>query len=84
MTRKRFVKICMSRGVQRDCANDWADSVSQYGSYDELFRQIKPDLCLMPLRKSIKTVGDSFKKVGRAAEDLKETVLDQFALFFRK
>lgn len=83
MTRKRFVKICMSHGMQRDYANACALSVSQYASYDELFCQIKPMLYWMPLRKSIKKAGASFKKIGRAAEELRGTMLDRFALAFR-
>ena len=35
MTRKRFVKLCMATGMQRNLANIHADSARRSGSYQE-------------------------------------------------
>lgn len=82
MTRKRFVKICMSHGMQRNTANEYTAGVAQYESYDELFQQIKPDLYYIPLRKAVDKVGVAFEKMGHAAEKLAENALEKFTFAF--
>ncbi len=44
MTRKRFVKLVMSCGIQRNQANELAKEVKTYGSYDEMYKHYRPGL----------------------------------------
>ncbi|MDO5549418.1 MAG: hypothetical protein Q4F79_13160 [Eubacteriales bacterium] len=44
MTRKRFIKLCMANGMQRNAANEQAKSVSMFGSYELMYQEIEESL----------------------------------------
>lgn len=53
MTRKRFVKLAMSRGIRRNDAEEVAQKVSEAGAYDELYRTLTLELDVYPLMRAL-------------------------------
>lgn len=52
MTRKRFIKLCMANGMQRNAANEQAKRVGMYGSYEVMYQKIEGH-CIDCVRKQI-------------------------------
>lgn len=44
MKKKRFLKLVMSYGIQRDKAARMAARVGEFGSYEALFLSLRPSL----------------------------------------
>ncbi len=61
MKKKRFLRLVMSYGVQRNEAARIAAGVGASGSYEALFASIRP--CL-----AVRSLGVAFRRIGKAAE----------------
>ena len=49
MKKKRFLKLVMSYGIQRDKAARMAARVGEFGSYEALFLSLRPSLAFLSL-----------------------------------
>ena len=64
MTRKKFVKMLMSRGLSRNKANAYADKVNaEKGTYEKRYKDLGP---VFNLAKAFKETSDSFVVFGEA------------------
>lgn len=82
MTRKRFVKLLMSRGVSRNRANVCARrAIEAYGSYDKASAQIVQQtltVCVEGMewfKETLRRISDVIADVIRQDEELAEKCL---------
>lgn len=79
MTRKRFIKLCMSIGYSRNQANALArlclKSNSTYNSY---FRLIKMKKAFEDVGVSIESLAKAFQWMGRFVADTCQPILTKF------
>ena len=73
MKKKRFIRLIMSYGVQRNEANLLARTVSEFGSYEALYTRAFAMLVFRPLGLGFKRLADevmqatdAFKRFARA------------------
>lgn len=74
MTRKRFMRLVMARGIQRNEAARMAQNVAAFSSYDRLYAHYGVLLAFRPLSTSL-------RKFGRAVEKAAKAFGDSFAVF---
>lgn len=76
MKRKRFIKLVMSSGIQRNEAARIALRVGEFGSYEELYRHYRVTLAFRPAILAFRRMGKAFKK---AAENQFRAFKEAFA-----
>lgn len=57
MKKKRFLKLVMSYGIQRDKAARMAARVGEFGSYEALFLSLRPSLAFWQMGATARRVG---------------------------
>lgn len=62
MKRKRFVKLVMSQGIQRNEAERMARNVAVFGSYKSLYEHYRLMLAFRPAILAFRRMGKAFKK----------------------
>lgn len=65
MKKKRFIKLLMARGFQRNEAAAIASRVAMYGSYKELHESLHLALAFYPLRLALIRAGRAALALGR-------------------
>lgn len=63
MTRKRFVKLAMSRGIRRNDAEEVAQRVSEAGTYDELYQTLTLELDVYPWMRALDDVTEIISQI---------------------
>lgn len=78
MTRKRFIKLCMSLGYQRNIANGLAElCVRQNSSYQEYFETVKRS-------KAIENAGVSLQSVIASFRDMCVIIVETLIPVFKR
>lgn len=54
MKKKRFLKLVMSYGIQRDKAARMAARVGKFGSYEALFLSLRPSLAFWQMGAAVR------------------------------
>lgn len=75
MKKKRFLRLVMSYGVQRNEAARMAARVGASGSYEALFASIRPWL-------AVRSLGLAFRRIGKTAVTAVRGIRDDFAAAF--
>lgn len=57
MKKKRFLKLVMSYGIQRDKAARMAARVGKFGSYEALFLSLRPSLAFWQMGAAVRKAG---------------------------
>ena len=70
MKKKRFLKLVMSYGIQRDKAARMAASVGEFGSYEALFLSLRPSLAFWQMGATARRVGRTIRQATRAFGDM--------------
>ena len=73
MTKKRFVKLAMSHGMNRNEAEDLAKCVLVYGSYDTMYAEKSATWAMLRLSQS-------FQKISVTAEEAAEIIRRWFII----
>lgn len=66
MTKKRFVKLAMSHGMSRNEANQLAQSVLVYGSYDTMYAEKRATWAVLRLSRSFWKLGVTAAEAARS------------------
>lgn len=70
MKKKRFLKLVMSYGIQRDKAARMADRVGEFGSYEALFSSLRPSLAFWQMGAAVRRAGRTIRQAARAFGDM--------------
>lgn len=70
MKKKRFLKLVMSYGIQRDKAARMAARVGEFGSYEALFLSLRPSLAFWQMGATARRVGRTIRQAARAFGDM--------------
>ena len=70
MKKKRFLKLVMSYGIQRDKAARMAARVGEFGSYEALFLPLRPSLAFWQMGATARRVGRTIRQAARAFGDM--------------
>lgn len=66
MKKKRFMRLLMARGIQRNEATEIARRVADYGSYSVLYESLRLWLVFYPLKMATIRAGRHFARMGKA------------------
>ena len=70
MKKKRFLKLVMSYGIQRDKAARMAARVGEFGSYEALFLSLRPSLAFWQMGATVRKAGRTIRQAARAFGDM--------------
>ena len=70
MKKKRFLKLVMSYGIQRDKAARMAARVGEFGSYEALFSFLRPSLEFWQMGAAARMAGRTIRQADRAFGDM--------------
>ena len=70
MKKKRFLKLVMSYGIQRDKAARMAARVGKFGSYEALFLSLRPSLAFWQMGAAVRKAGRTIRQDARAFGDM--------------
>ena len=70
MKKKRFLKLVMSYGIQRDKAARMAARVGEFGSYEALFLSLRPSLVFWQMGAAARRAGRTIRQAARAFGDM--------------
>lgn len=70
MKKKRFLKLVMSYGIQRDKAARMAARVGKFGSYEALFLSLRPSLAFWQMGAAVRKAGRTIRQAARAFGDM--------------
>ena len=70
MKKKRFLKLVMSYGIQRDKAARMAARVDEFGSYEALFLSLRPSLAFWQMGATVRKAGRTIRQAARAFGDM--------------
>lgn len=70
MKKKRFLKLVMSYGIQRDKAARMAARVGEFGSYEALFLSLRPSLAFWQMGAAARRAGRTIRQAARAFGDM--------------
>ena len=70
MKKKRFLKLVMSYGIQRDKAARMAARVGEFGSYEALFLYLRPSLAFWQMGAAARRAGRTIRQAARAFGDM--------------
>lgn len=70
MKKKRFLKLVMSYGIQRDEAARMAARVGKFGSYEALFLSLRPSLAFWQMGAAVRKAGRTIRQAARAFGDM--------------
>lgn len=70
MKKKRFLKLVMSYGIQRDKAARMAARVGEFGSYEALFSFLRPSLAFWQMGAAARRAGRTIRQAARAFGDM--------------
>lgn len=70
MKKKRFLKLVMSYGIQRDKAARMAARVGEFGSYEALFSSLRPLLAFWQMGAAARRAGRTIRQAARAFGDM--------------
>lgn len=70
MKKKRFLKLVMSYGIQRDEAARMAARVGEFGSYETLFSSLRPSLAFWKMGAAARRAGRTIRQAARAFGDM--------------
>ena len=70
MKKKRFLKLVMSYGIQRDKAARMAARVGEFGSYEALFLSLRPSLAFWQMGAAVRKAGRTIRQAARAFGDM--------------
>lgn len=76
MTRKRFIKLAMSHGVQRNKAEKLAKMVSACDSYEDLYRSKLFEIKIEDMRIALQWIADGILQVFRPIAETIAAVLN--------
>ena len=62
MKKKRFLKLVMSYGIQRDKAARMAARVDEFGSYEALFLSLRPSLAFWQMGATVRKAGRTIRQ----------------------
>lgn len=65
MKKKRFLKLVMSYGIQRDKAARMAARVGEFGSYEALFLSLRPSLAFWQMGAAARRAGRTIRQAAR-------------------
>ena len=74
MKKKRFLKLVMSYGIQRDEAARMAARVGKFGSYEALFLSLRPSLAFWQMGAAARRAGRTIRQAARAFGDMFATM----------
>lgn len=74
MKKKRFLKLVMSYGIQRDKAARMAARVGEFGSYEALFLSLRPSLAFWQMGAAARRAGRTIRQAARAFGDMFATM----------
>lgn len=66
MKKKRFMRLLMARGIQRNEAVATARRVADYRSYSALYKSLRLWLAFYPLKMATMRAGRHFARMGKA------------------
>lgn len=75
MTRKRFVKLAMSRGIRRNDAGEVAQKVSEAGTYDELYQTLTLELDVYPWVRALDDVTEIISQILKSVSLARRYIL---------
>lgn len=64
MKKKRFLKLVMSYGIQRDEAARMAARVGKFGSYEALFLSLRPSLAFWQMGAAVRKAGRTIRQAA--------------------
>lgn len=64
MKKKRFLKLVMSYGIQRDKAARMAARVGEFGSYEALFLSLRPSLAFWQMGAAARRAGRTIRQAA--------------------
>lgn len=67
MKKKRFLKLVMSYGIQRDEAARMAARIGEFGSHVALYSSLRLSLALRQTETMVRRLGRTIQQVARAA-----------------
>ena len=70
MKKKRFLKLVMSYGIQRDKAARMAARVGKFGSYEACFLSLRPSLAFWQMGAAVRKAGRTIRQAARAFGDM--------------
>lgn len=70
MKKKRFLKLVMSYGIQRDKAARMAARVGKFGSYEALFLSLRSSLAFWQMGAAARKAGRTIRQAARAFGDM--------------
>ena len=70
MKKKRFLKLVMSYGIQRDKAARMAARVGEFGSYEALFLSLRPSLAFWQMGAAARRAGRTIRQAARDFGDM--------------
>ena len=70
MTKKRFVKLAMSHGMSRNEANQLAQSVLVYGSYDTMYEEKRATWAVIHLERAFQKFSVTAAEAARSLDTL--------------
>ena len=70
MKKKRFLKLVMSYGIQRDKAARMAARVGEFGSYEALFLSLRPSLAFWQMGAAVRKAGRTIRQAAHAFGDM--------------
>lgn len=70
MTRKRFVKLAMSHGMQRNEAETLANCVHVYGSYHTMYEEKRATWAVIRLGRAFQKIGVTVAEAARSLDML--------------
>lgn len=73
MKKKRFLKLVMSYGIQRDKAARMAARVGEFGSYEALFSSLRPALAFWQMGATARMAARAFGYMFAAREIIADT-----------
>lgn len=75
MTKKRFIKLCMAHGMQRNEAQKRAENVIEFKSYDELYKSYLVEFTGIKFAKEMKKLGMVISRFASSLECFKRSTL---------
>lgn len=82
MKKKRFLKLVMSYGIQRDKAARMAARVGEFGSYEALFLSLRPSLAFWQMGAAARRAGRTIRQAARAFGDMRRNGDSHCRMFF--
>lgn len=73
MTKKRFIKLVMSYGIQRNEAEAMAFDVEVYGGYENLYKSIKYNLVWRGIKLTERRIAKNIERGIKAGIEEKNT-----------